>query len=252
MDEIMYPHRIRLRGPWEAEPVGWIDPEAEVRCRTDGLPPARTVTIPVGWDDLGFGGRTGAVVFRRRFQAPRRLDDWERVWLVQAGMPGWSSWRLNDTELVWAGPGETDELTTISCPVRAEVTALLRERNELAVKVEAGPGAGPFGGAALEIGCRAFIQQVRVQPHFVADGYGLLASVDVASEREDDPLELYALIEGQTVGYFRPDRVGRHLTHLFRLDDRVIPRGGTMTLRIDLVCGALIWDTAEATMTVGD
>jgi hypothetical protein len=249
----MYPHCIRLRGPWEVEPVGWIDPAAGRYRRADGLPPARTVTVPVPWDDLGFGERTGAVLFRRRFQAPRRLDDWERVWLVRAETPqGRSSWRLNEVELAWADPGEHREPTTVYASRRSEVTTYLRERNELVAEVEAGPGAGSFGGAVLLIGCRAFIGQVRVQPYAVTDGYGLLVSVDVTSEREDDPLELYVLIDGQTVGYFKPSPVERHMAHLFRLDDRIIPCGGVVTLRVDLVCGAVVWDAAEVAVPVGD
>ena len=54
----MYPHRIRLRGPWEAEPV------AESGAGAGSA--ARPVTLPCRWDDIR-PGFTGAVVFRRRF-----------------------------------------------------------------------------------------------------------------------------------------------------------------------------------------
>ena len=58
---IMYPHRIRLRGPWECQ---------------------RTAD----------SGRR----FRRRFGYPGRLDAWERVWLTFSGVGGRASVRLND------------------------------------------------------------------------------------------------------------------------------------------------------------
>jgi hypothetical protein len=154
--------------------------------------------------------------------------------------------------LAWDDPGGQGERTTAYATIRSEVTSHLQERDELLVAVEAGLGAGSFGGAALLIGCRAFIRQIRVQTEQVADGYGLLASVEVVSEREDDPLELYALIDGQTVGYYKPAHVKRRTTHLFRLEDRAIPRGSSVTLRVDLVCGAVIWDTVEVAVSVGN
>src|SRR5262249_54240836 len=58
----MYPHRIRLRGPWDREPL----PSGDGRFR-----------------------------FRRRFGFPGRLDDYERVWLTVAGIAGDVSVWLN-------------------------------------------------------------------------------------------------------------------------------------------------------------
>ncbi|HEY7427700.1 MAG TPA: hypothetical protein VH682_25950 [Gemmataceae bacterium] len=57
----MYPHRIRLRGPWECQ---------------------RTAD----------SGRR----FRRRFGYPGRLDVWERVWLTFSRVGGRAIVRLND------------------------------------------------------------------------------------------------------------------------------------------------------------
>src|SRR5262245_97069 len=66
----MYPHRIRLRGPWECQPLA-----------PDG-PPPRRVTLPCRWADGGLGDFRGPVRFRRRFGYPGRLDAHERVWLT--------------------------------------------------------------------------------------------------------------------------------------------------------------------------
>src|SRR5579875_3404113 len=57
----MYPHRIRLRGPWERELID-----------------------------------TGRVRFRRRFHYPGRIDAYERVWLTFAGIGGQAEARLNN------------------------------------------------------------------------------------------------------------------------------------------------------------
>jgi hypothetical protein len=57
----MYPHRIRLRGPWECQPAA-------------------------------DSGRR----YRRRFGYPGRIDAHERVWLTFAGVGGRAVVRLND------------------------------------------------------------------------------------------------------------------------------------------------------------
>jgi hypothetical protein len=57
-----YPHRIRLRGPWDCEPAS-------------GLP--------------------GRLRFRRRFGYPGRIDSYERVWLTGTGIEGTADLRLN-------------------------------------------------------------------------------------------------------------------------------------------------------------
>src|SRR5436305_1648261 len=106
----MYPHRIRLRGPWDAEPVAGPGVTA----------PARAVTLPCRWADLA-PGFAGAVVFRRRFGLPRRLDDFERVWLTCARVDGRSDWRLNDAGVAMAA--------TPAGGLEGEVTPLLRDRN---------------------------------------------------------------------------------------------------------------------------
>ncbi|HEX3316101.1 MAG TPA: hypothetical protein VHR72_14485, partial [Gemmataceae bacterium] len=75
----MYPHRIRLRGPWEV-------------IALDGR--TRTVKFPIRWSDLG-----GATVARRSFGAPSRIDAHERVWLIGEGIAGRLEASLNDRPL---------------------------------------------------------------------------------------------------------------------------------------------------------
>src|SRR5258708_1527976 len=131
----MYPHRIRLRGPWECEP---LDSASGVVPR-----PAR-VTMPCRWHDAGLPNFAGHVRYRRRFGYPGRIDEVERVWLTFAGANDTVAVTLNGISLgACDKPGE---------PFEFEATPLLRARNELIVEVTgAAPTAGLWGEVALEI-----------------------------------------------------------------------------------------------------
>src|SRR2546423_260705 len=101
----MYPHRIRLRGPWECEPQ-----------RRDGsdapLPPPRRVTMPGRWADMGLAEFAGSARFRRRFGYPGAIDADERVWLTCAGVADTADVSLNGVLLA----------ERISAPFEFEVT----------------------------------------------------------------------------------------------------------------------------------
>src|SRR5947209_8061277 len=142
----MYPHRIRLRGPWECEPLA--------RHGGGPLPPPGRMTMPCRWADGGLPDFAGRVRFRRRFGYPGRIDAYERVWLTFAGVGGAAEVRLNGQPLGrHEGPG----------PFEFEVTPLLQARNELTVEVDAPAGdGGLWGEVALEVRCTAFLRAVRV------------------------------------------------------------------------------------------
>ena len=99
----MYPHRLRLRGPWQ-----WRSATA-----------AGTLTLP------GRLAESGVVTFSRRFGMPSNLDAHERVWLLRPDAARASA-RLNDTPLP---PGPA-----------CDITALLRPRNELQLEIAGTPG----------------------------------------------------------------------------------------------------------------
>src|SRR6516225_4625466 len=87
----MYPHRIRLRGPWEYETL---------RCTSCANVPARgKISIPCRWEVSSLRGFAGRVRFRRRFGYPGRIDDYERVWLTFAGVDGNADIWLNEAFL---------------------------------------------------------------------------------------------------------------------------------------------------------
>src|SRR5580704_13969401 len=90
----MYPHRIRLRGPWDCEPLAW-SPAAEGLV----LPRSLRMTIPCRWADGGLAGFSGRVRFRRRFGYPGQIDPHERVWLTCAGVADSAEVSLNGTLL---------------------------------------------------------------------------------------------------------------------------------------------------------
>src|SRR5438552_1503551 len=126
----MYPHRIRLRGPWECEPLARIvrPPEGRSEARTDSLPPPRRMTLPGRWHEGGLTDFVGRVRFRRRFGSPRQLDPHERLWLTFAGAEASAEVWLNGHFLGRHQGSEAFEF---------EVTSLLQARNELIVEVEA-------------------------------------------------------------------------------------------------------------------
>src|SRR6266404_2810562 len=142
----MYPHRIRLRGPWEFEPLERASPPPG-----ESLPPGGRMIMPARWSEGGLRGLAGRVLFRRRFGYPGRLDSTERVWLTFADMEGAAEVWLND-HLLGQRDGGLD-------PFEFEVTALLQVRNELKVLVTApSETGGLWGEVALEIRCTAFLR----------------------------------------------------------------------------------------------
>jgi beta-galactosidase/beta-glucuronidase len=141
----MYPHRIRLRGPWECEPLARIGIAAggQKEITTTDLPAPRKMTIPCRWHEGGLKDFAGRVRFRRNFGYPGRIDENERVWLTFAGIEGAAEVWLNGKFL-----GRQEDAQR---PFEFEITRLLRDRNDLCVEVEGPETGGISGEVALEI-----------------------------------------------------------------------------------------------------
>jgi hypothetical protein len=77
-------HTIRLRGPWQLEPVFRFVPGAdgELERVADSLPPATTMHVPADWSAAFGADFFGRVRYVRPFNAPPGLLPEERVWLV--------------------------------------------------------------------------------------------------------------------------------------------------------------------------
>src|SRR5262245_9592251 len=126
----MYPHRIRLLGPWAFEPVartvlhsnGLIEEQA-----AGLLPPPGRMKMPRSWSGTALAGFRGCVRFRRPFHAPRALEPHERLWLVFHGIDYFADVHLNGTPL-GRHEGYFD-------PFEFEISPLVRANNELVVNV---------------------------------------------------------------------------------------------------------------------
>jgi hypothetical protein len=217
---IVYPHRIRLRGPWECEPL----------ARSDGgpLPPPRRMTLPCRWGEAGLPDFAGRVRFRRRFGYPGRIDTYERVWLTFAGVEGTAAAWLNGQLL---GPQEG------TGPFEFEVTSLLGQRNELMVEVDApGGDGGLWGEVALEVRCTAYLRGGRVW--ITEEGRPDLHAAGEVVGTAERPLDLYVIRERSTVAYTTVEAApeGRQF-HLVAEGVSEEVSG----VRIELVNGATVW-----------
>jgi hypothetical protein len=162
----MYPHVIRLRGPWHC------------RAAPDGTP--RRVVMPCGWADVVAGER---VCFTRRFGYPGRIDDFERVWIVGEGVSGHATLRLNGEALGRSSPGGFE----------FDATRRLQARNELEIELTRDPGAkAPWSDVALEVRCTAYLRNVRFENGAVRGEVRGTWST---------PLEIYVLCDGAQAGY---------------------------------------------------
>lgn len=171
-----YPHRIRLRGPWDVVPL----PESA------SLPP-RHAKMPCRLADAGLAGYAGKVRLLRRFGFPGRIDSFERVWLVCDGFDGVARVALNDASLA----------DNVRSRFAFEVTPLLQLRNQLEIDLEAANDqAGLRGEVALEIRCQAWLEDVAIER---SEG-SLFLSGRIVGEC-DRPLELYAIVDGKQALY---------------------------------------------------
>jgi hypothetical protein len=232
-----YPHRIRLRGPWECEPLQRLTAPG---ARPEPLPKPLRMTMPCCWREGGLGEFAGRVRFTRSFGYPGRIDPGERVWLTFAGIEGVAEVSLNGHPLGHHEAGPFDH----------EVTPLLGERNRLVVEIEESTGRGGlWGEVALEIRRTAFLRRVqawvtRVNPS---------GQVEIAGEvvgTAERPLDLYVLVDGANCAYrtVAPSPGGEP----FRVAGE--PPAGEVRegalVRVELVDAATVWYAVEVPLAV--
>ncbi|HLJ97062.1 MAG TPA: hypothetical protein VKU02_28115 [Gemmataceae bacterium] len=235
----MYPHRIRLRGPWQCEPLARAVRHADGPFEVVPQPsPPFTMSLPCRWSEGGLGDFVGRVRFRRRFGRPRRLDPHEAVWLTFAGVETNARVTLNGQLL-----GQQNQALQ---SFEFVVTELIRERNELVVEVEALSGnRGLWGEVALEIRAPAFLRSVRAwraaaNGEFRMHIYGEVVGIS------DSPLDLYVLMDRGTLAYqtIQPTAAGQ----AFELVCTDPEPAQNRELRIELVHGAVVWYTAACAL----
>ena len=159
----MYPHRIRLRGPWE-----WETDSGRGSLTLPGVLPA-----------------AGRLVLRRLFGWPARIDAHERVWLILANLPSAAAVVVNGEELGMAQ--DWDELN---------VTMLLRPRNVLLLTLEVPLTQSSIGDVQLEVRCTAWLRGVEVR----ADATTCTVTGEVAGTAER-PLDVYLLVGRVTAAF---------------------------------------------------
>jgi hypothetical protein len=243
----MYPHVIRLRGPWEVEATARAVEDAAARVgELDApLPPKFRMTMPERWDHGPLAAFAGRVRFRRRFGYPGRIDVHERVWLTFAGVVGSAEVSLNGRRL------GSQQGATSWCEF--EVMDILKDRNELVMEMEVVPPcACLWEEVALEVRCTAFLRGVEAWATPADRTVCLHVSGEVIGKAER-PLELYVLLDGATVHYTTTEPVSAGLPfHVVVADlakelwrPRADTPGGGHVVRVDLVNGATVWYTVE-------
>jgi hypothetical protein len=222
----VYPHRIRLRGPWECEPVESFS--------GGPVPAAGRVKMPCRWAEAGWADFTGRVRCVRRFGYPGRLDEHERVWLTFAGADHAAEMTLNGHHLGRHEGGG---------PFEFEITSLLKPRNELVVLVESpDPGGGLWGEVAMEIRCPAYLRGLRARS--AAGEIHVEGEVVGTSER---PLDLYVLCRNATVAYTTVEAGESFQLVSEPVSDVVAGEA----VRVELVDGATVWYAAEVSCEGG-
>ena len=128
----VYPHYIRLRGPWQYRTL-----ESPER--------AGTLTVPGSWSQYGLTDYWGRAELRRRFHWMATHDSAERVWLCAEGCVGQAHLVLNGRML-----GTTDSTWG---RFRFDVTDRLRAENELLIELDAGQEGLPDSDRYGLLGC---------------------------------------------------------------------------------------------------
>jgi hypothetical protein len=235
----IYPHRIRLRGPWECEPLARFvaRTDGSVESVTAGLPLKRRVVMPCRLSEAGLGDFAGRVRFVRHFGYPGRIDAHERVWLTFAGVDQRAQVTLNGQFLGSRQGAEG--------PFEFEVTPLLGERNELIVDVEAREGdGGLWGEVAMEVRASAFLRKlhVRAEPGEATATLHVTGELVGSCER---PLELYVQCDRFNVAYttLEADPVGK----AFELVAEGVQwtRDVPHSVRVELVNVSSVWFVHE-------
>ena len=216
----MYPHRMRLHGPWECEPLAARDETP--------LPPPRRMVPPACLRDAGLAGFAGQVRLRRRFGYPGRIDSYEHVWLTLAAVVGRAEIAVNGQTL---GIDQTGTL-------EFEITRLLEARNRLEIVLDAeADDAGLIGEIALEIRRDAFLRNVAARREEMG---AIHVSVLVVGQSAV-PLELYGRADGQNVFYAV---VAANVAGA-PFDIAFTPDACPEQLQVELVCGAERWHAVE-------
>jgi hypothetical protein len=211
-----YPHRIRLRGPWECQPL----------TGAENFAPCK-IHLPCRLEETNLGDFAGPARFVRKFGYPGNIDADERIWLTFAGLAGPSTIILNGQTLGAAVPGD----------VEFDVTSHLGRRNQLEILMAVVPRQGHlWAEVAMEIRCSAYLKDMQAR----WQGEHLYLTGKVAGVAEG-PLELYVLVDGRHAAY---DKVAAGAS--FTLAVPGTPPA--QKVRVELVSVSTIWYSWEESL----
>jgi hypothetical protein len=229
----MYPHRIRLRGPWVCEAVAHTT-GAEGGPAAGTLPASSRMNVPNRWRDGELRSFVGVVRCTRKFGFPGRIDPQERVWLTLSGLTGQTEVWFNGEKLGECGPTEM--------PAEFEITPRLQPRNELQLIFSAAADTHDlWEEVALEIRSTAFLRRVRAVQRGEPPEYLEVSGLVVGSS--DRPLDLYVLVADRTRAQtsLAPTEQGQP----FRLQVESEAWTGDREVRVELVDGGVVWYGVE-------
>jgi hypothetical protein len=147
------PHVIRLRGPWQCEPLAQtsLRPDGLIEEDTAVLPTPGRREMPSEWAARLGPAFRGRVLCRRRFGCPTGLHPRDHVHLVIQRIMAAGRVLLNQTILGQLAAGQKD--------IRFEITRLLKRRNEVHVEVDF-----PRGGPERHAGGRPSLENAEIFP----------------------------------------------------------------------------------------
>jgi len=131
------PHSIRLRGPWDCQPLIRYLPldRGHVRQSSANLPAGGTIQLPADWGELLGHDFQGLVHFTRTFHRPTGLDASSRIWLVIEDVDWHAEISLNDQALGAVVSSLAAEPVAHCCPRPFEITSRLLPQNQLSIAV---------------------------------------------------------------------------------------------------------------------
>ncbi len=207
----IYPHRMRLRGPWECRA---IEGGASVR-----------VTMPCAWNDAALASLAGPVRFLRKFGYPGRIDAHERVWLIAEQLSGPAELHVNGASLGHTEPGD----------IALDMTQWLTPRNRLEIVTARTSAVGmPWDDVGLEIRCTAYLDGMQV----VAQADGSLEVTGLVVGACDGPLEIYGMTDGAQAHYQTIVATTSGTPFRFTFAARPAP---VRQVRVDLVNVSAVW-----------
>lgn len=124
------PHAIRLRGPWQYEPLARtvLLPDGTTEPEPGELPPPGRIIIPSDWGETLGADFRGRVKFLRRFNRPTGLDPLHRVFIVIEQIDAFGCVSLNEASL--------GEIPAVASQTQFEITKLIQPHNILCIEVE--------------------------------------------------------------------------------------------------------------------